>query len=335
MSSKLYIVAIELIISLICPSYGSLLTRLNRQLLQVNINDKLCIDYGKHPVDGVADWLTSYSGDYTVISQFGGKPVYKMTTCLYQYCYNGATLYSNFGSWSFEDGDFSLTSSDPFCMSNTNTPKDCTSWWGGRNPTIKECGNTPVSTSTTTSTQQPISSLATSSISKQILEKHNYYRQQVAAGNIYDNSILPKATNMPQLEWDSKLEAIAKEWANRCVFEHRLSSDGQQRYCKELGISNCGFEYQIGENLAMGNLVEDAVKAWFDEYKGWKWSRVNDANWRDIGHLTQIVWDKTTKIGCAFKSDCPNNLSNFLVCNYHSAGNMIGQYAYSSNSNNN
>ncbi|CAK4032288.1 Hypothetical predicted protein [Lecanosticta acicola] len=52
------------------------------------------------------------------------------------------------------------------------------------------------------------------------------------------------------------------------------------------------------------------------------------------GHLTQICWCATTRIGCA-TSYCPGGLANvfgdvepyFTVCQYKEAGNVDGEYA--------
>ena len=45
----------------------------------------------------------------------------------------------------------------------------------------------------------------------------------------------------------------------------------------------------------------------------------------DTGHYTQIVWRKTTHIGCA-SAQCSG--SNVVVCRYDPPGNYIGEQSF-------
>ena len=43
------------------------------------------------------------------------------------------------------------------------------------------------------------------------------------------------------------------------------------------------------------------------------------------GHYTQVVWAKTTKLGCGY---IYQNAKHTVVCNYNPAGNFISQPIY-------
>ncbi|KAG9088073.1 hypothetical protein FS749_002447 [Ceratobasidium sp. UAMH 11750] len=115
------------------------------------------------------------------------------------------------------------------------------------------------------------------------------------------------------LTWSDELAAAAQKWANGCVFEHSGGKLGP-----------------YGENLAAGSgdySPASGVKAWVDEAPEYQSSSPVPS------HFTQVVWKATSQVGCAVAS-C--NLANFdkqfwpvkfHVCEYSSAGNVIGQFA--------
>ncbi|QRV90690.1 cysteine-rich Secretory family protein [Ceratobasidium sp. AG-Ba] len=115
------------------------------------------------------------------------------------------------------------------------------------------------------------------------------------------------------LTWSDELASAAQKWANGCVFQHSGGKVGP-----------------YGENLAAGSgdySPGSGVQAWVNEAP--EYSSSNPVP----SHFTQVVWKATTKVGCAVAS-C--NLANFdkqfwpvkfHVCEYSSAGNVIGQFA--------
>jgi hypothetical protein len=55
-----------------------------------------------------------------------------------------------------------------------------------------------------------------------------------------------------------------------------------------------------------------------------------------VGHLTQLVWKGTTRVGCVsydcgnrmrFSDGTPTDLNKFTVCNYAEPGNFAGRFA--------
>lgn len=123
------------------------------------------------------------------------------------------------------------------------------------------------------------------------------------------------------LVWSAKLSEHAKKWAQTLavsdMFEHApVGADGGE-----------------GENLWTGTkddyTPEEMIAFFIDEGKLFKRNKFPDVStsgrWEDVGHYTQIVWKDTREVGCAIAS---NPQSEYLVCRYLPAGNVIGQQVY-------
>jgi uncharacterized protein YkwD len=141
---------------------------------------------------------------------------------------------------------------------------------------------------------------------QQFLNMHNAVR---AAVN-------PRAvTPIPNLVYNSALEATAQAWANRCQFAHNP------------GRSN-GHPSYVGENVYQGGYADAiswAVNLWASEKPYYNYASNSCAAGRMCGHYTQIVWANTRQIGCGIKQCGSNKL---VVCNYMTGGNYIGQRPY-------
>ena len=85
-----------------------------------------------------------------------------------------------------------------------------------------------------------------------------------------------------------------------------------------------------GENLWMGTRGRYALEAMFDSWASEKrmfrpgvFPHVStSADWRDIGHYTQLIWAGTVRVGCAVHSTAE---WDYLICRYAPAGNVIGE----------
>jgi hypothetical protein len=81
-----------------------------------------------------------------------------------------------------------------------------------------------------------------------------------------------------------------------------------------------------GENLAAGYpSATDAVVAWYDEIKDYDFG--NPGFSEECGHVTQLLWKESSKLGCAYVScNTKNTPGNYLVCEYDAPGNVIGHF---------
>lgn len=133
-----------------------------------------------------------------------------------------------------------------------------------------------------------------------ILDRQNYWRSQLG--------IAP-------LAWSEEVASYAKEWAdqlavNGCDFKHRTNG-------------------KYGENLYMamgGNPTgTEVADSWASERKDFNYDTWGD-NWMEVGHYTQMIWENTTKVGCAMVKCSNGNI--IWVCNYDPAGNYPDQKPY-------
>ncbi|CAG0923905.1 unnamed protein product [Notodromas monacha] len=152
-----------------------------------------------------------------------------------------------------------------------------------------------------------------------IVDAHNAKRRLVAKGN---QSPQPEAADMAKLVWNDEAAAIAQLWVDQCTFNH-----DQERSTVKTGKSITN-----GQNLYMGmgpgDLdIDDAINAWFEEVKSFSPSSVTNFQFSmSTGHYSQLVWAKTTSIGCGFVNY--GNDQKIFACNYGPAGNFMGQPVY-------
>ncbi|ORY17980.1 CAP domain-containing protein [Clohesyomyces aquaticus] len=133
------------------------------------------------------------------------------------------------------------------------------------------------------------------------------------------------------LVWDSAVESAAAWSANKCEFKHQFESDGLNMGQNIFATSGNSFNVS-------GGIIESWYKGELPKMQGY-WG-VKDLNgmpdvFEGVGHLTAMVWKKTTKVGCA-SVNCANNpnkdgtiaaMNMFTVCNYQEPGNVQDQYA--------
>ena len=134
-----------------------------------------------------------------------------------------------------------------------------------------------------------------------IMERHNFWRADVGV--------------QEKLVWSEEMAKLAADWA------------------KKLKQKKCGFEHRpdnkFGENLFMGTTgyfgPDDVVDSWASEKEDYNYDRIKCRPGKMCGHYTQIVWQTTTKVGCA-KIECDGY--DIWVCNYDPPGNWVGEKPY-------
>lgn len=124
---------------------------------------------------------------------------------------------------------------------------------------------------------------------------------------------------VPPLIWDTSLSEDALRYAQKLadedIFEHDPQADinppqGENLWKGTRGAF--GYEQMSGAWIGEKTLYKDGL---FPDV-------ITKGHWSAVGHYTQIIWSKTTHLGCAIASNARND---FLVCRYSPAGNVIGQ----------
>ena len=122
----------------------------------------------------------------------------------------------------------------------------------------------------------------------------------------------------PPLSWDPALAAGAAAYGAVLAERGRLAHSPPEARPGQ------------GENLWMGTRgayqVEEMIGHWAAEKALFRPGNFPDVSssghWADVGHYTQMIWAGARRVGCALRR---SSTSDFLVCRYAPAGNVIGQ----------
>lgn len=148
------------------------------------------------------------------------------------------------------------------------------------------------------------------------------------AAILYHHNAARANHNAAPLTWDAECERNAGLAARTCDFAHYIPTgvrEGQNIFTTTgayFNVTAAITEYWYKSEFA-------AMLPHYGE------TDLSDAVFHSVGHLTQLVWKGTTKVGCV-SLDCGNSMTingakssanKFTVCNYAPPGNVGGQYA--------
>jgi pathogenesis-related protein 1 len=114
------------------------------------------------------------------------------------------------------------------------------------------------------------------------------------------------------LIWSDDLAAGAQEWADACNFKHTDGVLSEKPYGENLAAATGTFD------------VTSAVKSFMDGQDSY-----NPAS-PTYSDFTQMVWQDTTSVGCAYNTQCSNifpasaGKATLHVCLYNPPGNVVG-----------
>lgn len=142
-------------------------------------------------------------------------------------------------------------------------------------------------------------------------------KEAQAVVNIH-NQVRSQAGVKTKLVWDKNIAAFAQKWADyiasRSEFKHRPRS----------GV----WKQKYGENLSASfpgpKCIEKGMQGWINEKKLYKGEVMDGRNYMKFGHYTQMIWDKTKRVGCGKAYDAKKKWF-VIVCNYDPPGNYRGQ----------
>uniref|UniRef100_A0A224YBR6 Antigen 5 family member n=1 Tax=Rhipicephalus zambeziensis TaxID=60191 RepID=A0A224YBR6_9ACAR len=152
-----------------------------------------------------------------------------------------------------------------------------------------------------------------------IVQLHNEIRNSVALGKLNN---WPAASDMQQMSYSNELEELAKTHLENCVFEPGC-----------IGC-NIGLDNRPGQNLyAMAGPANwtRAVNFWGQAPIDFVMPTDPDNPVRmKVSVLSQLLWSKSNKVGCAWKDCYPKTGNSLYLCNYMPAGNEYGGHVYMS-----
>jgi hypothetical protein len=136
-----------------------------------------------------------------------------------------------------------------------------------------------------------------------VLAEHNRYRAEVG---------------VPPLTWSDKLANGAQRWADT------LAALDQMKHSLTSGVGeNLAYFSESRASLTGMIGLWEKEKAYFQQGTFPGVSR--DGNWLSVAHYTQMIWRRTTQVGCGIGN---NGKKDFLVCWYSPQGNFTGQVPY-------
>ncbi|HLY05892.1 MAG TPA: CAP domain-containing protein [Rhizomicrobium sp.] len=123
----------------------------------------------------------------------------------------------------------------------------------------------------------------------------------------------------PSLVWSDKLAEAAQSWAEHLANEvHAIKHSGAMATGENIATWPAGHATLTRLVKIWGDEKQYFVDAVFPDV-----SRTGD--WLVVSHYSQLVWRKTTDVGCGFAT---GGGQDYLVCQYNPMGNFNGEKAF-------
>lgn len=148
---------------------------------------------------------------------------------------------------------------------------------------------------------------------EEMLVAHNRWRKEVA---------------VPPVSYSGELARSAQKWADQlrnsgCRMKHS-KLDG--KYGENIYWSSPD-AWPDGRRELHKATPTEVVDKWAMERLDYDYRTNRCAAGKMCGHYTQIVWKRTSKVGCG-KAVCGDSLEQVWVCHYKPAGNWSGKKPY-------
>jgi len=150
---------------------------------------------------------------------------------------------------------------------------------------------------------------------------HNYYRCHVT----------PTATNMLEIGNDEVLKRDAVNFVRKCSYKHRSAAKRRDENNKIVSENL----YATNKKLNTTQLLQDAIKIWFEEGRNFDHGALKCRVGKECGHYQVMVEARANKVGCAI-SRCrlleidgkKTKNAVLLACMYHPHGLREGTRPY-------
>lgn len=118
--------------------------------------------------------------------------------------------------------------------------------------------------------------------------------------------------------WNTELEELAKLNVKQCKMQHDACRSTDEF---RLAGQNLAIRSTFGDPETLEVFIEKVITDWYDESKNAQQSDIDNccksASGKTIGHFTQLVTDRATKVGCAITRYSEGTWTNTLIaCNY-------------------
>lgn len=135
--------------------------------------------------------------------------------------------------------------------------------------------------------------------------------------------------NQLDIVWDNELARRAQQWANQCIYAHGLITSCDGKFIGQSGHISGPYPKRYGTPN-----FESKVRAWAAERQNWDFEKNDCKPGTVCGHWTQLVWARTTKVGCGYanceigydyQGEMVYNRTQMTFCDYSPPGNGVDE----------